>query len=684
MKCNPWRWMWGLIPIIVLGWVAVMIERPRIEADLASRTKEALGRAGYSWATVAFTGRDGLLIGKTVEENDPAAALKTTAETWGVRNIQNSASLVDKIDKYEWAAVRRDNRIRLDGLVPNDRTRREVVGIVKANFPGLEVDDRMALARGAPPLDTWIGGVSFGLKQLAVLKSGRIDIEKTTLSILGEARDVAGYRAIKSALATGLPQGIRLGNDGVKPPFIKQYQWSVERTRARVLLTGRVPSDTVREDFLTRARHLLPNVQVEDQMAPGDGAPDSFVAAAMLLLQELAKIDEGTGEINDTAVAFNGVAETAEAANATRAALKQAMPATFRMSDNIKHREPQIKTVSPYVTTIALEGRHIMISGSAPSDEARQTILGALRQWPGGAELNGTLDIAAGQPPAWQSCLDAGVAALKQLGNGRIVMTDRQLAVEGATQVADLPERLQADLRSRAGRDCEAVVRVAFNGPAARDSASSADQAKKAAEDAARRAAADAERRQVEEKQKAAADAAREQARKVAEETARRLEDERRRAEADKRKADEEKKRQAAAVKGALPPEEARKVQAASACEVSLRTVVRSGIIQFDRASAELEAQSLPTLRQLAAAASRCPDVRIEIEGHTDADGTPERNQALSERRAQAVADFLTGAGVPENRLHTIGYGEARGLAPNDTPANKAKNRRIEFSVTTQ
>ena len=77
----------------------------------------------------------------------------------------------------------------------------------------------------------------------------------------------------------------------------------------------------------------------------------------------------------------------------------------------------------------------------------------------------------------------------------------------------------------------------------------------------------------------------------------------------------------------------------------------------------------------------RDPLCLIEIEGHTDAEGTPERNARLSRRRAEAVAEYLAEAGVDAQKLSAVGYGETRPVAPNDTPANRARNRRIEFAV---
>jgi outer membrane protein OmpA-like peptidoglycan-associated protein len=107
-------------------------------------------------------------------------------------------------------------------------------------------------------------------------------------------------------------------------------------------------------------------------------------------------------------------------------------------------------------------------------------------------------------------------------------------------------------------------------------------------------------------------------------------------------------------------------------------------VIHFARASADLDGRSRPTLDELARIARACPEVLIEIEGHTDAEGTPERNAGLSKRRAEAVAQYLAEAGVDAERLSAIGYGETRPVAPNDTAGNRARNRRIEFAVRSQ
>ena len=222
MKCNPWRWLWGLVPVVALAWASVQVEHARIERDLGTRAKQALARAGFDWADVSVSGRDAALSGKAAEESESGLAVKAILDTWGMRVANDFSTLIDVADRYEWTATRRDTRIRLNGLVPNQATRRDIMGIVTASFPNLEIEDRLRLARGAPPTDTWMGGVGFGIKQLAQLKSGQVDLEATTLSVSGEALDLRAYRNVKTALTSALPPGVSLKHDRVTAPVVSR------------------------------------------------------------------------------------------------------------------------------------------------------------------------------------------------------------------------------------------------------------------------------------------------------------------------------------------------------------------------------------------------------------------------------------------------------------------------------
>ena len=106
------------------------------------------------------------------------------------------------------------------------------------------------------------------------------------------------------------------------------------------------------------------------------------------------------------------------------------------------------------------------------------------------------------------------------------------------------------------------------------------------------------------------------------------------------------------------------------------------GKVQFSTASAHIDRRSEPLLDQIAQALNANPGVgAIVIEGHTDNVGDARFNQRLSEERAAAVREALIHRSVDGDRLRTRGFGETRPLAPNKSPAGRAKNRRVDFII---
>lgn len=86
-------------------------------------------------------------------------------------------------------------------------------------------------------------------------------------------------------------------------------------------------------------------------------------------------------------------------------------------------------------------------------------------------------------------------------------------------------------------------------------------------------------------------------------------------------------------------------------------------------------------LQTLANNIGKFPNTDLLIVGHTDATGSNDYNQGLSERRARAAAAFLINAGVASNRVRTMGLGETEPKASNDTPEGQALNRRVEVAI---
>lgn len=109
------------------------------------------------------------------------------------------------------------------------------------------------------------------------------------------------------------------------------------------------------------------------------------------------------------------------------------------------------------------------------------------------------------------------------------------------------------------------------------------------------------------------------------------------------------------------------------------KVILRNIFFDFD--SDKLRPDSYPELERLADFLEANPTLKVRIEGHTDAKGDDAYNQQLSERRARRVADYLMFLGIPEARVFYIGFGEGQPIAPNETEAGRATNRRVAFSL---
>ncbi|MBA8883960.1 OmpA family protein [Dokdonella fugitiva] len=93
-------------------------------------------------------------------------------------------------------------------------------------------------------------------------------------------------------------------------------------------------------------------------------------------------------------------------------------------------------------------------------------------------------------------------------------------------------------------------------------------------------------------------------------------------------------------------------------------------------------ADSIAILDQAIDALNRYPEIKVELDGHTDSIGTDEYNQGLSERRAQIVADYLTSHGIDASRITAVkGFGESQPIDTNSTKEGRARNRRTELKV---
>jgi outer membrane protein OmpA-like peptidoglycan-associated protein len=110
--------------------------------------------------------------------------------------------------------------------------------------------------------------------------------------------------------------------------------------------------------------------------------------------------------------------------------------------------------------------------------------------------------------------------------------------------------------------------------------------------------------------------------------------------------------------------------------------IVNVSDVLFDTGKATLKPGARVRLAKVSGIILAYPDLSLEVDGYTDSTGSNEFNQALSERRAEAVRDFLVSQGVSPNNVRSLGFGKTDPIASNDTAAGRQLNRRVEMVVS--
>lgn len=588
--CQPRKWLWGLLPLLLLGILGIYWQQGDLEKDLTQRAAAALTQAGASWGKVEVAGRDAVLRGEALSPDARAQAVKVVEGVEGIRRVTDSTSLLAEAKPFAFSAQRDGAKVMLSGFVPNAATREALEEAARKAVPGAQLIDETKLARGAPADFSVLTG--FGLGQLGQLSQGTLQVTDSNLSLSGRAASFEAFSSVRSALGS-LPGGAKLakglGAGDILPPLVKPFTFEAAREGTMLTLNGYVPSPEARLKLLAQVKAL--GLNARDTLKIADGAPAGDWAGMVGVgLAALGKLEGGKLSAVDDKISLTGKAPLGLTQDSVKAAL--ALPAGFSLATLAIEEAPKPAPV-PVAVAPSFSAEHaqglITLKGLVP-DEKAKTEIGALAgRLFQGDQIDNQLGLGA-VPRESMSLISGGLSLLSRLGPGA------SLSIEGnAVSLKGLA--LYDAARDSVIEEFKRLVPAGFSGSAEVGTA------------------------------------------------------------------------QAAPVSGS------------GQCQTLFNEVLATGTVRFRVASAQLSEESRGILDKLTAIALRCGEVKIEIGGHTDSDGSEEANASLSRLRAEAVAIYLTHGGIPAQRLAPVGYGETKPLAPNDSPENKAKNRRIEFIV---
>ncbi len=757
--CQPRKWWWGL-PILAGLWLlAGLFRNDPINTDLTTRTAAV---AGHPWAKAAFDGRDASLTGVAPSPEARSAAAAAIDNVWGVRLVNDRATVLAEAKPWVWGAVRDGGRITLTGFAPDAATKAKIAADAKAAVPSAEIVDQMQIARGVTPV--FGAATAYSLAQLARLPDGKAALSDTTLTVSGTAPSLDGYQA---AVAAGIPQGFSAASKlDVGLPNVRPYTWQAAKQGSTITLTGLAPSAEAKSRIAAAARNAAPNATVNDQLRLAGGAPAGFEGMTTAAFQHLAGLTNGTSSLSDAAYTIVGAAPSMEAFDRVNAAAR-ALPQGFTLAS------AQITgpTANPYTWSASRNGPAVTLSGFVPDAATKAAnVAAALAAMPG-AQVTDNQQVALGAPNGFAAMTSYAIGQLGRLNSGMASLSNTAYTITGAApNVAARNDSVAAASQLPAGfslarSDISAPTINPYtwsavrNGSAITLSGFVPDEAARQATVAAARAAVP--NALLTDQQQlgvgapngfqamavyavgqlaplssgtaslsnaaytitgvAPSVAIRDQ---VAAATAR--------LPAGFSLARQEITAPAPPPPPSPPPAPAVAVTpppppappppapppapavavtpppppavvavvpppppplpvipvppppapapVVDTCQQRFNALLREPIL-FDRDKDTIRPVSYVLLGRLAGVAKSCPTRTIEIGAHTDSDGPDVYNQDLSERRARAVVEYLVREGVAGTNLKAVGYGESRPLVPNDSPANKQKNRRVEFIV---
>lgn len=551
------------------------------------------------------------------------------------------------------------------------------------------------------------------LRMLSALRQdhgwAQVGVAGRDISLTGLAPDEDNQKRAVS-VARSVPGVRTVIDDSALLPEEKPYRLSAEKTASGITLSGFVPNDATRAAIISTLTGMLPGIGLSDQMKLARGAPADLVSLAGYGLAAFPRFSTGVMDITDSAMRISGQALNPDDHAAALAALAS-VPASAGSLSSVNITPASVS--GAYSWSAALSGDAVVIGGYVPEEGVRKAIVERARSIADDVDVRDQMRFAAGAPAGvdWLAAAETGLVALENMTEGTVTITNTTLGVKGEARDAsafrrvddllsrDLPEGMvlgtadigmaqaNADAWTATFSDQKLELKGAVPSTAVRakllesaglkfgtgqvkDSLTVSGESTDAFEDAALvalQALSRLDNAEVRIKDRVVSVRGSALNPASSAEVKRLLTDELPEGFSGQADISDE--------------QEIGRDLTADACQTELNDLVRTNTVLFLSGEASIQDHSYGFLDRIARVAQRCNEVRLEVSGHTDADGAEAENLTLSKRRAEAVIDFMTAAGVDRNRLDAVGYGETRPLDSTGTDAAKAANRGIEFHV---
>ena len=287
------------------------------------------------------------------------------------------------------------------------------------------------------PLEADLAARSTAALKDTVLDKSRIALAGRDVTFSADAFSEDGRRS--SVAAVEAVPGVRLVDDQTRlVDEAKPFVWSAERDVVRVTLSGNSPLPASKGKLLEAARADLGGVEVVDHMNLSRGAPPRFDNAALLLLDQIAKLKDGKITLSDTKVSLSGMARDLGGREAIAAALRN-LPEGFSVASNEIKAPPYI--FQAYKDPVALT---LTLTGYVPDNNIHAALVAAAGRKFFSEKVVDNLKASVGAPSGFTNAVVAALGALSRLSTGTLVVSDREVKLSGDAFYDAAPAQIRA------------------------------------------------------------------------------------------------------------------------------------------------------------------------------------------------------------------------------------------------
>lgn len=399
----------GLVTVAAGTASALAMSADAMRADLSARASAAVAGAGLTWAAVELVGRDAVITGTATDESEIVVAADRVSALHGIRSVTNAAQMAPLASPYPFAASVSGGLIRITGATPDE-------SLIAAISDEAGADADLELMSGAPDRGLWRAGVSYALQILRSFDEGSVVLSDLSLMVAGRAASREAYDDLMVIERAGPPKGLAVASLAVVPPLVSPYTLTARFDGAAVTVEGFAPS----EEAIAEIRDALAPLPVSTGLLIASGEPEGFTDTAMLLLRNLARLEQGTATMTDGTATLSGAPPSRDVAQAVTQELDDA--------GSIVTLDPP--RVSPYWFMAVLGEGTVVLDGYVPDLATRDRFAAA------GADASG-LELARGEPERFESAVDFGIAILTHLSEGRFTLRENVVTLKGRARGSD-------------------------------------------------------------------------------------------------------------------------------------------------------------------------------------------------------------------------------------------------------